>query len=93
MGTLGLTISEEKQVAILYKQKDFKGKRKHTQEDLARHFHVAPITIRRALAEQGLVELVGYKTRRETEILELLAAINIHTPQQLEDLINEAATC
>lgn len=93
MGALGLTITEEKQVAILYKQKDFKGKRKHTQEDLARHFHVAPITIRRALAEQGLVELVGYKTRRETKLLAVLEAAGVTTPQQLEDLIDEAATC
>lgn len=93
MGTLGLTISEEKQAAAMYKKKTFNGKRKYTQEDLARHFHVAPVTIRRALAEQGLVELVGYKTRRETKLLEMLAAANIRKPQQLEVLINEAATC
>lgn len=93
MGALGLTISEEKQVAAMYQEKGFNGKRKHNQEELANHFHVAPVTIRRALAEQGLVELVGYKTRRETKLLAMLAAVNIHTPQQLEDLINEAATC
>lgn len=93
MGALGLTISEEKQVAALYQKTGINGKRMHTQEDLANHFHVAPITIRRALAEQGLVELVGYKTRRETELLALLADVGIHTPQQLEDLINDAATC
>lgn len=93
MGTLGLTISEEKEVAAMYQKTKFNGKRKYTQEELANHFHVAPVTIRRALAEQGLVELVGYKTRRETKLLEMLAAVDIHTPQQLEDLINEAATC
>ena len=93
MGALGLTISEEKQVAAMYQKKGFNGKRKHTQEELANHFHVAPVTIRRALAEQGLVELVGYKTRRETKLLALLAAANISTPQQLEDLINETTTC
>lgn len=93
MGTLGLTISEEKQVAAMYQKTGFNGKRKYTQEELANHFHVAPVTIRRALAEQGLVELVGYKTRRETKLLEMLAAEGIRTPQQLEDLIHEAATC
>lgn len=93
MGALGLTISEEKQVAAMYQKTKFNGKRKYTQEELANHFHVAPVTIRRALAEQGLVELVGYKTRRETKLLEMLAAVDIHTPQQLEDFINEAATC
>lgn len=93
MGTLGLTISEEKEVAAMYQKTGFNGKRKYTQEDLARHFHVAPVTIRRALAEQGLVELVGYKTRRETKLLAMLAAVDIRTPQQLEDLLNEAATC
>lgn len=93
MGALGLTITEEKQVAALYQKTGLNGKRMHTQEDLANHFHVAPITIRRALAEQGLVELVGYKTRRETKLLEMLAAEGIHNPQQLEDLIHEAASC
>ncbi|MBS7344259.1 MAG: hypothetical protein KIG60_01110 [Caryophanon sp.] len=93
MGTLGLTISEEKQVAAMYQKTGFNGKRKYTQEELANHFHVAPITIRRALAEQGLVKLVGYKTRRETKLLEMLADEDIHTPQQLEDLINYAASC
>ncbi len=93
MGTLGLTISEEKQVAAMYQKTKFNGKRKYTQEELANHFHVAPVTIRRALAEQGLVELVGYKTRRETKLLEMLAAEDIHTPQQLEDLISYAASC
>lgn len=93
MGTLGLTISEEKQVATMYQKTNFNGKRKYTQEELANHFHVAPVTIRRALAEQGLVELVGYKTRRETKLLEMLAAEDIHTPQQLEDLIDYAASC
>ena len=93
MGALGLTISEEKQVAALYQKTGINGKRMHTQEDLANHFHVAPITIRRALAEQGLVELVGYKTRRETELLALLADVGFHTQQQLEYLINDAANC
>lgn len=93
MGTLGLTISEEKQVAAMYQKTGFNGKRKYTQEELANYFHVAPVTIRRALAEQGLVKLVGYKTRRETKLLEMLADEDIHTPQQLEDLINYAASC
>lgn len=92
MGLLGLTISEEKEVAELYQRKNSKGQRKFSQEELARHYGVAPVTIRRALAEQGVVELVGYKTRRETVLLELLAAADIHTPQQLEDLIYEAST-
>ena len=93
MGALGLTITEEKQVAAMYQKTFFNGKRKHTQEELANIFHVAPVTIRRALAEQGLIVLVGYKTRRETRLLATLAAANIHTPQQLEDLINETTTC
>lgn len=92
MGAFGLTITEEKQVAVLYQQTDRNGKRKYTQEDLANHFHVAPVTIRRALAEQGLVELASYKTRRETKLLALLEAEGIRNPKQLEHLFYEART-
>ena len=92
MGAFGLNIHEEKQVAAMYQQTDFNGKRKYTQEELANHFHVAPVTIRRALAEQGLVELASYKTRRETKLLALLEAEGIKTTKQLEHLFYEART-
>ena len=92
MGLLGLTISEEKEVAALYQQKNSKGKRKYSQDELARHYGVAPVTIRRALAEQGVVELVGYKTRRESRLLKLLEEAGIHKPKDLEQLLYETQT-
>ena len=48
-----------------------KGERQ-TQQELALRFNVAPITIRRALAEAGMLELAGHKTAKDTAILEFL---------------------
>ena len=66
MAKYGLTLAEEKEVVRLY------ATGKHTQAELASQFVVAPVTIRRALAEQGVIELVAYKTRNETELLKHL---------------------
>lgn len=88
MGAYGLTIQEEREVARLYGLKKPNGQQKHTQAELAQQFHVAPITVRRALAEQGVIELVGYKTRKETSLLELLKENNITTLKDLRELLN-----
>ena len=94
MSNYGLTYAEELEVAALYSKKTSTGKRKYTQEELSRLFHVAPVTIRRALAEHGLLELTGYKTRKETELLKLLKEYGVDTPEDLEMILDEStATC
>lgn len=90
MSNYGLTIKEELEVASLYSKKTSTGKRKYTQEELSRLFHVAPVTIRRALAEQGLLELTGYKTRKETKLLKMLKDYGVETPKDLEMILDES---
>ena len=58
-----------------------------TQTELAYRFNVAPVTIRRALAENGLVELAGYKTQADTEILEFLKAQGLNDLKKLSDFV------
>lgn len=84
MGANGLFIREEKEVAKLYQTG------KYTQEELANKYHVAPITIRRALAEQGVVKLVGYKTRKENRMLQLLENYGVTKSSQLEEILDDA---
>lgn len=85
-----LTRSEEKEVARLYQLKDANGKAKYTQQELASQFFVAPVTIRRALAERGVLELVGYKTRKETELLNALKAAGIISLVELTEVLESA---
>lgn len=72
-----LTPAEEQVVAAEWMRP--KGERP-TQEDLALRFNVAPVTIRRALAEHGLIKLSSYKTKKETQLIEFLNS------QGLDDL-------
>lgn len=88
----GLLPEEVKSVAKLYTKTNKDGSRKYTQEDLASHFLVAPVTIRRALAEEGLLELKGYKTQREQLLLDYLRKHGITTVTQAKELITETDT-
>ena len=61
-----------------------------TQEDLALRFNVATVTIRRALAEAGLMELKGYKTEKETAIIEFLKSQGLNDLDALRKFIVKA---
>lgn len=87
---IALTMHEEREVARLYRKKDSNGKRLISQAELASRFFVAPVTIRRALAEQGLIELVAYKTRKDTELLEVLKAAGLTDPSTLQEVLANA---
>lgn len=61
-----------------------------TQTELAYRFNVAPVTIRRALAENGLLELASYKTQADTEILEFLKAQGLNDLKKLSNFVVKA---
>ena len=61
-----------------------------TQEDLASCFNVSPVTIRRALAEAGLMKLVGYKTVKESALLEFLESQGLNDIDTLRKFIVKA---
>ena len=63
-----------------------------TQQELALRFNVAPVTIRRALAEEGLVDLAGYKTVKETAIIEFLKAQGLNDLSKLTNFVVKART-
>ena len=63
-----------------------------TQQELAYRFNVAPITIRRALAEEELVELASYKTAKETAIIEFLKSQGLNDLSKLTSFVVKART-
>ena len=63
-----------------------------SQEALALEYGVAPVTIRRALAEAGLIELASYKTKRETALLAFLESQGLNDMDKLRKFINKART-
>ena len=63
-----------------------------TQQDLAHRFNVADATVRRALAEAGLINLAGYKTKSDTAILEFLAAQGLNNIDTLRKFVVKART-
>lgn len=83
----GLLLSEEREVARCYREINKDGTKKYTQDELSSLFFVAPVTIRRALAEQGVLKLRGYKTRKEQALLDLLNKHEITTVSELEQLV------
>lgn len=83
MTARGLLPEEEIEAAQLYRTG------KYTQEELAHLFTVAPVTIRRGLAEHGLVELKAYKTRNQTQMLEALSKQGFNTQSDIDDLLAE----
>ena len=63
-----------------------------TQAELGLRFNVAAITIRRALAEEGLVNLASYMTRKETAIIEFLKSQGLDDLQKLKSFVVKART-
>lgn len=63
-----------------------------TQNELALRFNVASVTIRRALAEAGLLKLVGYKTADEEVILEFLTSQGLDNIDALRKFVVKART-
>lgn len=61
-----------------------------TQQDLALRFNVAPVTVRRALAEEGLLELASYKTKKETAIIEFLKSQGLNDYNKLQRFVVRA---
>lgn len=63
-----------------------------TQEDLALRFNVAPVTIRRALADNGLVKLKGYKTPEQEAIIDFLETQGLNTLKKLQNFVVKVRT-
>jgi DNA-binding transcriptional regulator YhcF (GntR family) len=63
-----------------------------SQEAMALEFGVAPVTIRRALAEEGFLELAGYKTVKDTAILEFLESQGLNNIERLRQFVSKART-
>lgn len=63
-----------------------------TQNELALRFNVASVTIRRALAEAGLLKLAGYKTADEEVILQFLISQGLDNIDALRKFVVKART-
>lgn len=63
-----------------------------TQSELGLRFNVAPVTIRRALAEEGLIELAGYKTHKDTAIIDFLKSQGLNDVDALRKFVVKART-
>ena len=61
-----------------------------SQQELALRFNVAPVTIRRALAEEGLVKLAGHKTKKDTAILDFLESQGLNDIDTLRKFVVKA---
>lgn len=85
--TKHLTKRERTIVATLYTSAD-----KPTQEELAHQFHCSPVTIRRALAEEGVIQLKGYKTEKEEEVINFLISQGLQKLEDLQDFVSRART-
>ena len=83
----GLTITQEQEIAREWKKEDH-----CTQQELAFEYGVSTVTIRRALAEQGLMELVGYKTRNDAALLAFLEAQGLRDLLALKEFVIKART-
>lgn len=82
-----LTKRERAIVATLYNSED-----KPSQQELAYQFHCSPVTIRRALAEEGVLQLKGYKTEKDEEVLNFLAAQGLQKIEDLQAFVVRART-
>lgn len=65
---------------------------KMTQEDMAQELGVAPVTIRRLLAENGRIELKNYLTEDKELMLKELRSYGITTPKKLKVLLRAITT-
>lgn len=63
-----------------------------TQEDLALRFNVASVTIRRALAEAGIIQLAGYMTKTDQSLLDFLEAQGLRNLSNLRKFVVKART-
>lgn len=63
-----------------------------TQEDLALRFNVASVTIRRALAEAGIIQLASYMTKTDQSLLDFLEAQGLRNLSNLRKFVVKART-
>lgn len=63
---------------------------RQTQQELASRFNVSAVTIRRALAEAGMLELAGHKTVKDTAILEFLKSQGLNDIKALTAFVVKA---
>ena len=65
-------------------------KERMTQRELALRFNVAEITIRRALADEGLVKLKGHMSPTHESIINFLEAQGLNTLKKLQNFVVKA---
>lgn len=58
-----------------------------SQDELAHRYGVGTTTIRRALAEAGLVKYSAHATRKERDMLSMLNTFGIDTTQRLFEVL------
>lgn len=81
-----LTAQDRKNIVAAYTSKEDR----KNQSDLALQYGCSPVTIRRALAEEGLVKLKGYKTESEEAILEFLSSQGLNDITRLRSFVVQA---
>lgn len=80
------------QIAVLSAYWKLPKNERPSQEALALEFGVAPVTIRRALAEEGFIKLASYKTKKETAVLEFLESQGLDDLNKLRSFVSKART-
>lgn len=61
-----------------------------TQAEAASRFNVSPITVRRALADNGLVKLTSHKTPAQAALLEFLESQGLNDIKKLHNFVVKA---
>lgn len=80
------------EVQIIVAEWKLPKKERMTQRELAARFNVADVTIRRALADNGLVELKHHKTPAESALLDFLQAQGLNDLKKLQNFVVKART-
>jgi DNA-binding MarR family transcriptional regulator len=78
------------EIQILVAEWKLPKKERQTQQELALRFNVAEVTIRRALADAGLIELKHHKTPSERAILNFLQSQGLNELKKLQNFVVKA---
>lgn len=86
--TVDLSATDIKNIAAAYTSDNDR----KNQLELALQYNCAPVTIRRALAEAGVLKLKNYKTAKEDALLHFLTSQGLDDISRLRDFVVKART-
>lgn len=78
------------EIQILIAEWKLPKEERQTQAELAARFNVATITVRRALADNGLVKLKGHMSPAQESILSFLESQGLNTLKKLQNFVVKA---